>query len=86
MRYYIITVNILAFGLYGIDKLLAIKKKERISEFSLILISILMGSIGSLLGMIVFHHKTRKFKFWFVNILFTILWIICFIYIKINRK
>ena len=79
MIYYIVIINCVSFILYGIDKYLSIKKKERISEFALLLISFFMGSIGSLLGMIIFHHKTRKLKFWFLNILFTILWIIYFL-------
>ena len=83
MKYYLIIINIFLFILYGIDKLLAIKKKNRISEFSLLLISFFGGGIGSILGMIIFNHKTKKVKFWILNILFTILWIIYFfIYIK----
>ena len=83
MKYYLIIINIFLFILYGIDKLLAIKKKNRISEFSLLLISFFSGGIGSILGMIIFNHKTKKVKFWILNILFTILWIIYFfIYIK----
>ena len=79
MKYYLIIINIFLFILYGIDKLLAIKKKNRISEFSLLLISFLGGSIGSILGMIIFNHKTKKIRFWILNILFTILWIIYFL-------
>ena len=86
MKYYLIIINIFLFVLYGIDKLLAIKHKERISEFTLLLISFFGGSIGSLLGMIIFHHKTKKIKFWILNILFTLLWIIYFfVYIKIIK-
>jgi uncharacterized membrane protein YsdA (DUF1294 family) len=47
----------------GIDKYKAIKNNYRISENTLLLISILGGGIGSLLGMILFHHKTKKLKF-----------------------
>lgn len=63
MKAYLIIINILSFILYGIDKLKAIKKKERISEKTLILIGILGGSIGSLIGMNLFRHKTKKLKF-----------------------
>lgn len=63
MKAYLIIINILSFILYGIDKLKAIKKKERISEKALILIGILGGSIGSLIGMNLFRHKTKKLKF-----------------------
>ena len=86
MIYYILIVNILAFLLYGIDKYMSIKKKERISEFALLLVSFLMGSVGSILGMTIFHHKTRKLKFWVLNILFTIMWIIYFLFISKKNK
>ncbi len=87
MKYYLIIINIFLLILYGIDKLLAIKHKERISEFALIFISLCGGSIGGILGMIIFHHKTKKIKFWILNILFTLLWIIYFfVYIKIIKE
>ena len=63
MIYLILGINILSFILMGIDKYKAIKNKYRISENTLLLISILGGGIGTLLGMILFHHKTKKLKF-----------------------
>ncbi len=76
MIYYLIIINVIAFLLYGIDKYLAIKNKRRISEYHLLVLSLFGGCIGSILGMKVFHHKTKKLKFWIINILFTILWIL----------
>ena len=46
-----------------LDKRRAIKRKWRISEHTLILTSILGGSIGSLIGMYTFRHKTKHLKF-----------------------
>lgn len=46
-----------------IDKQKAKKHKWRISENTLILISILGGSIGSIIGMQLFRHKTNHIKF-----------------------
>ena len=80
MKYYLIIINIFLLILYSIDKLLAIKHKERISEFALLFISLCGGSVGGILGMIIFHHKTKKIKFWILNILFTLLWIIYFLF------
>lgn len=60
---YIFIINIIAFILYGIDKKRAIKDQWRISEFNLIVIALVGGSLGALFGMIVFHHKTRHWKF-----------------------
>ncbi len=56
-------INLVAFSLYGLDKSFAIKQKRRISEASLILVACVGGAPGALLGMLVFHHKTRKPKF-----------------------
>ena len=63
MIYLILGINIFSFILMGIDKYKAIKNNYRISENTLLLLSILGGGIGSLLGMILFHHKTKKLKF-----------------------
>jgi uncharacterized membrane protein YsdA (DUF1294 family) len=57
---YLIIINIICFLLMGLDKYLAIKKKYRISEKTLLLTAFLGGSIGIFLGMIIFHHKTKK--------------------------
>ena len=79
MVWYLVGINVFAFFIYGIDKYLAVKNKYRISEYSLFILSIFGGSIGSLLGMRVFHHKTRKVFFWIVNFLTLIIWILIII-------
>mgnify|MGYP004520458429 FL=1 len=60
---YLIIINIIAFGMYGIDKQKAIKKQWRIPEAQLLAVAAIGGSAGALLGMQFFHHKTRKWKF-----------------------
>ena len=60
---YIFIINTLSFILMYIDKRRAIKNKWRVSENTLMLISILGGSIGSILGMYKFRHKTKHLKF-----------------------
>ena len=72
---YLVIINIISFILYGIDKYLAIKQKYRISEISLYIASIIGGCFMGIIGMKVFHHKTRKISFWIVNIISMILWI-----------
>ena len=47
----------------AIDKWFAIKRKWRISETTLILISVFGGGVGGLIGMTVCRHKTNKPKF-----------------------
>lgn len=60
---YLLGINIAAFGAYGIDKRKAVKDKWRIPEKTLLLLAVFGGSAGALLGMRLFHHKTRKKKF-----------------------
>ncbi len=57
--YYLLSINVIAFLIYGIDKLKAKKGKWRISEATLLLLAILGGSIGALLGIKVWHHKGK---------------------------
>lgn len=61
--YLIIAINIYAFCLCYIDKIKSQKKAWRISERTLLLVSIFGGSIGFYLGMELFRHKTQKIKF-----------------------
>ena len=56
-------VNLLSFALYGIDKLKAKRGAWRISEATLLLIAQLGGSLGALLGMELFRHKTKHWRF-----------------------
>ncbi len=55
--------NLLAFALMGLDKARAGRGKWRISEKTLFLFPLLGGALGGLLGMMTFHHKTRKWYF-----------------------
>lgn len=56
-------INLLTFIVYGADKRRARKGKWRVPEKTLFLLSLLGGSIGALLGMRVFHHKTKHWYF-----------------------
>ncbi len=60
---YLLIINITAFALMGIDKHKARKHQWRIKERTLFLSAILGGSIGSILGMQVFRHKTKHTHF-----------------------
>lgn len=61
--YYLITINIMTFLVYGIDKWKARNGKWRISEATLLLLAVIGGSIGAWAGMSVWHHKTLHKKF-----------------------
>ncbi len=73
---YILIVNIIAFVMYGIDKSKAIHGQWRIPEATLIGIAALGGGLGALLGMLVWHHKTKKWKFRILVPALLILWIV----------
>ena len=77
----LLLVNLLAFALYGIDKLKAKKAAWRIPETALQLVAFLGGSAGALLGMEVFRHKTKHAKFKVLVPLFLILHIALGVYI-----
>lgn len=61
---YLLTVNLITFLLYGNDKSRARRRAWRIPEKTLLGAAVIGGSIGALLGMSVFHHKTRKSAFY----------------------
>lgn len=61
--FYLLLINIIGFLLMYSDKSKAIKKQWRISESTLISIAIAGGSVGTLLGMQFFRHKTKHTKF-----------------------
>ncbi len=73
---YILIINALAFVMYGIDKYKAIHEKWRIPEATLIGFAAAGGGIGSLLGMLVWHHKTKKWKFRILVPLIMVLWVV----------
>lgn len=63
MIYYLITVNALGLLLMLIDKEKAKKNRWRIPEKTLFLTAAIGGSIGSILGMYLFRHKTKHRSF-----------------------
>ena len=63
MKYYLLGINLLTFFIYGIDKWKAKRNKWRVPEATLLMLAALGGSVGALLGMFVFHHKTKHKKF-----------------------
>lgn len=56
---YLFLINIFGFIIMKVDKQKAINHKWRISEKLLILIAIFGGSIGILVGMRIWRHKTK---------------------------
>lgn len=60
---YFAVMNIIGFALMGIDKYKAKKRAFRIPEATLFIVAIIGGSIGSIIGMYAFRHKTRHWYF-----------------------
>ena len=77
---YLIAINVIAFFMYGIDKWKAKRSKWRIPEATLLGMAVIGGSIGALLGMKVWHHKTqhKKFRFGVPTIIIIQLILICY--------
>ena len=61
--WYFPLINLVAFSTIGIDKRLAIQQKRRVSELNLLFTSVIGGTIGSGLAMLIFRHKTSKMSF-----------------------
>ena len=82
---YLTSINVATFITYGIDKMKAKRSKWRIREASLLLLAVLGGSIGALLGMKVWHHKTmhKKFKYGVPAILIVQMAIIGYLLMKL---
>lgn len=68
---YLVAINLIGFFIMFWDKRKAQKGSWRTPEKTLITISLIGGSIGTLIGMYIFHHKTKKprFKYGFPAIL-----------------
>lgn len=83
---YLLLINAAGFLFMHIDKEKARKNKWRISEAFLLSLAALGGSIGTLLGVYIFHHKTKHLKFYagvpllmgLQFLLFLMLYKICF--------
>lgn len=60
---YLVVVNIIGFLIMFVDKRKAEKNRWRIPEKTLFMFSMIGGSIGTLAGMYVFRHKTKKLRF-----------------------
>ncbi len=78
---YIVAINLITFAVYGIDKWKARRSKWRIAESTLILLTLIGGSVGAWLGMHTWHHKTlhKKFRYGIPLILILHFSLICYV-------
>ena len=83
---WLLVINVAAYTAMGADKYRAQKQKWRIPEKTLFILALAGGSLGGILGMYGFRHKTRhkKFSVGFPAILIFQLALGIFIYMSIK--
>ncbi|MEO8534322.1 MAG: DUF1294 domain-containing protein [Flavobacterium sp.] len=82
---YFLIVNSLAFIFAGYDKYLAVKNKHRIPENTLFSMAVFGGSVGLLLAMLLFRHKTGKTSFIVKLSIIFLIQIVC-VYLQLTHK
>ena len=60
---YLAVINLALFCVMGADKHRARRHRWRVRESTLFALCLLGGSLGGVLGMLVFRHKTRHWRF-----------------------
>ena len=60
---YLVFINLLLFVLMGADKAKAKREARRVPEATLFFFAVLGGSLGGLVGMAAFRHKTLHASF-----------------------
>ena len=60
---YLAVVNILTIIVFGVDKMNAKSNRQRVRIVTLLGLAFIGGSVGALIGMYGFHHKTKKAYF-----------------------
>ncbi len=79
--WYLVSINLVTFFLFIIDKYHSIKDRKRVPEISLHFFSFAGGFIGAFLAMILAKHKVRKKLFLSIQTAISILWIFSIYYI-----
>ena len=83
---YLISINLIAFILYAYDKFQSLKSTkniQRVSEKKLLFTTLLGGTVGSILAMIILRHKIKKVSFIIkFSVVVIIQAIVTFLYIK----
>ena len=60
---YLLLINIVGFICMGVDKSRSVTGAWRIPEKAFFLLSAIGGSLGCLIGMYLFRHKTKHWNF-----------------------
>ena len=85
---YLIFINLTSFIIYALDKFIALKQKDtsRISEKTLLLSALFGGILGSLIAMLAFRHKIKKFSFLVKFMLVFVIQITLLYFLSINSS
>lgn len=81
----VVAINIVSFILFGHDKNAAKSGASRVPELLLICLALLGGAGGILLGMKLFHHKTRKSGWVFLVTVLLIVQLLALFYLLIEQ-
>ena len=65
---FLLAMSLVSFILYGLDKFFARRRARRIAEKVLLSFGFFGGSVGALLSMQLFRHKTKHYYFYAVNV------------------
>ena len=68
-------MSLFGFAAMGIDKMLAVGRRSRVSERTLWATALVGGFLGIVAGGVVFHHKTSKPEFWAPVGVSALLWV-----------
>lgn len=63
LLFYLVMINLAAFGLMAADKHRARRHRWRIPERTLFAAALLGGSLGAIAGMVLCRHKTKHWYF-----------------------
>lgn len=82
---YLLVINIVTLILFAVDKIAAIEHRSRIRILTLLGLAFMGGSIGALIAMYVFHHKTKQ-DYFAVGVPLIILMQIVVLFFLMNGK
>lgn len=83
---YLLAVNCIGGAFFVIDKWLATRGRQRISEVTLHLMELLGGVPLMLIFMYAFHHKNKKASYFLITWLILLLWVAALAYLLVGSR
>lgn len=78
LEIYLLFLSVISFLIFATDKFQAKNNRSRIPGNTLLTVTFLGGTFGSVLGMIIFRHKISKYCFISMILLYSVIKIINF--------